>query len=176
MLSLPLFTVTNTVVSSLDDWEDLWRRRRAELVLTGITLEEHFQERVNTLDQLLIGLIDHFRRTELVSSAVLGSVAEVIEQIDTEFLGIEAWQQAEALPDRVRKLSSIETTRNTQLCLSALRKRIRLMQMLLPEFEKNRRLAFQFPETSEKLAITQDEVLELFRELRGHVGELVRHL
>lgn len=176
MLGLPLFISTNTAVHSPDNWEDLWRHRQAELVLTGITLEEHFQERVNTLDQLLSGLIGRFRKTELVSSAALGVVAEVIEQIDTDFLGIEAWQQAKVLPDRVRRLSSIEVTMKIQSCLSDLRQRIRLLQMLVPEIERNRNLAFQYPDTSEKLTKVQEEVLELFRELRGHIGELVRCL
>jgi hypothetical protein len=176
MLGLLPFTVASTVGSYSDKWEELWRRHQAELVLNGVTLEEHFHGRAITLCQLLEGLIDRFRKTELVSSAVLEVVAEIVDQIDTEFLGIEAWQQAETLPDRVRKLASIEATKKAQLCLSELRKRLRLMKMLLPQVEAHPRLAYQFPETSEKLSAAQEEVFRLFRELRGQISELIKKL
>ncbi len=174
MLGLPLFI--NTIPSPSDDWEYLWRKRRADLVLNGITLKEHFQERVRLLDQLLGGVIDRFRKTELVATITLKTVAEIIEQIDTEFLGIEAWQQAQELPDMVRALSSIEAVEKIQSCLGDIRRHIRLMQMLLRQYEKDPLIAFRYPETSEKLARSQEEVLNLFRTLRTYLRELAQHL
>jgi len=156
----------------VEDWESVWRRDGKSFTLVGITQEEDFLARSQRLTDLLNGLIGQFQRTELLSSKVLGIVGEVIEQVDTHFLGMAVWQKTMLLPDKVRHLGTLSVMEKVRKCLSELRKRIRFMKMQMQEVEKKRDLLVRYPETTRLLSECQEESLNLLFDMVGHIEEI----
>lgn len=173
MLGL-LFSTISEAVSDQQEWESLWRRRQARLVLAGITEEDHFVTIANDYSRVLEGLIDRFRRVEPVSLRAVDLAAEVVTKIDKEFLGAEAWQKVKGLPQRVRDLSQIEAIDRARSCLRELKVDLRVMKLTLPAVEKDYRLAYQFSETTERLSRAQEAVGDHLLRLQRQIVELVQ--
>jgi hypothetical protein len=173
MLGILLSTIGEAIPDQ-QEWEALWRRRQAGLVLTGITKEDNFVTIANDYSRVLEGLIDRFQRVEPVSLRAVDLAAEVVTKMDREFLGMEAWQKVKDLPQRVRDLSQMEAFDEARSCLRKLRIDLRFMKLTLPATEKDYRLVYQFSETTERLSIAQEAIGDHLLRLHVQLVELVR--
>lgn len=169
-----LFSTIGESCSDQQEWKSLWRRRQAQLVLAGITREDHFVIIVRDYLTVLEGLIDRFRDIEPVSLEAVNLAAEIVTQMDKEFLGVEAWQRAKNLPQRVRELSRIEVIDKARSCLRDLKVVLRTLKLTLPAVEKDYRLAYQYSETTERLSQAQETVGDHLLQLYMQITQLVQ--
>lgn len=156
--------------TTTDPPEAEWRKRVARLVLEG-NVPETLSTRIEELVQLLDFLIVAYRGTDYISLDTLKDTSELWSQLESNFLGVSAWQKAQSLDNRIKALASINAVQKSQHCLAAISGHMRPMKILVEQLKNDPGSFVASPSALDSLTEHQGKVAGLLKDLRDQATE-----